>query len=426
MSRSAARQDAEIPRPAARPSSLRSVLIFWAGAVGIALVLLKYYSLVWRSYVRFNQLIDVCRLTFCDFATYYYPMGEAIFRTGQPVEGFVYSPFVAILFATFSPLRLSLAIIVWGMLQATFVILYIVLFRRLIGGSVLIQWLFVLLLLSSFPLLHTIKWGQVSLFSTVALLGALLFIERRQLPAGAGLLAFAVSFKFVPLLFVAPFAARRDRRALLWIVGALAVALVGVPVVFLGVGRTLDFYRALWVVYGGYGWAATSYNSQYFPHVLLRLAEISGANRLVFWLGQTVGIQAAAWLSILRGVAWIVVLGNLALVYLIQRAAGRRADLWSFAVLFLTIPFLLGTSWPVDLVYLPFVQALLASALFDARSGTLSGLASGRPEWSPSRGRKAALGLMLVASIVCSNVGLFNSFHNYLDYGSLGFVFWSD
>jgi hypothetical protein len=70
-------------------------------AAGIALILVAYYALTWRSFVN---TINAFEELFSDFVIYYYPMGEAIFRMGLPVEGFLYSPFIAILLAVFPPL----------------------------------------------------------------------------------------------------------------------------------------------------------------------------------------------------------------------------------------------------------------------------------------------------------------------------------
>ena len=82
------------------------IIWFAAGAIGIALLLFAYYACTWHSLSNFRAAIDTCAQSFCDFSTFYYPMGEAIFRTGLPVTGFVYSPFIAILLAGFLPLGL--------------------------------------------------------------------------------------------------------------------------------------------------------------------------------------------------------------------------------------------------------------------------------------------------------------------------------
>jgi len=148
---------------------------FATGAAGIALLLFVYHALTWRS---FTNSIDAFTELFCDFVIYYYPMGEAIFRTGLPVEGFLYSPFVAILLAVFPPLGPTASLVLWGILQVLFVFLYLLLFRRLVPAALPIQLLFVALALSSFPLLLNFIGGSVSVFMIVALLGLLVLNER--------------------------------------------------------------------------------------------------------------------------------------------------------------------------------------------------------------------------------------------------------
>jgi hypothetical protein len=147
---------------------------FAAGSAGIAVLLFGYHAFTWRS---FNNNIDFCPRLFCDFVDYYYPMGEAIFRTGLPVPGFLYSPFNAILLAVLPPLGLTASLVLWGGLQVLFVILYLLLFRRLVPAGLRLQLLFVALALSSFPLLLNFVGGSVSVFTIVALLGLLVVNE---------------------------------------------------------------------------------------------------------------------------------------------------------------------------------------------------------------------------------------------------------
>jgi len=83
----------------------------------------------------------------------------------------------------------------------------------------------------------------------------------------------------------------------------------------------------------------------------------------------------------------------------------------------LSIPFFLKTSWPVDLVYLPFGQALLAWKILEV-DATFS--------WKhPIPARKTAAFLLLV-SIVISNIFFFNLLGDRIIYGSAGFIFWAD
>ena len=91
-------------RQNAHASSHAHIMWFILSAALIALLLFAYYAITWRNAYNFRSAIDTCAQPFCDFATFYYPMGEAIFQTKLPLEGFVYSPFIAILLAVFPPL----------------------------------------------------------------------------------------------------------------------------------------------------------------------------------------------------------------------------------------------------------------------------------------------------------------------------------
>jgi len=387
------------------------------GAVLIALILFAYYFNTWRNAYNFRAAMDVCTKTFCDLANYYYPMGEAIFQTKLPIKGFVYSPFIAILFAVFPPFGFDASLLLWGILLAIFVVLYLFIFRQLIPARLSIQLLFVALVLSSFPLLHTLKWGQVSLFYTVSILGMLVLLERNRLAFAAALLAFAISFKFFPLIFILPFIFRRDFRFLLYVVIACGIFLIALPCLLLGIDGTWNFYSALLVSYRHFDWVLTSYNSQFFPHVMLRLAEGNGFNHALFRFTTSTDFNLEASLQILRGIAYSIAALNMGLVFLIQRARLPDANLWSVHILFLSVPFLLPTSWPVDLVYLPFAQALLVWKILEGDSAL---------SWKhPLPARKVA-SLLLLVSIVISNIIFFNLIGDRITYGSIGFIFWAD
>jgi len=400
------------------PAAARgSAFKFAQGAALIGLGLLLYYWLVWGTFGRFLTAIDVWGEPFPDFQRYYYPMGEAILRGVGPLDGFVYSPFAALLMAPFALLPQSAAVIVcWGILQVAAIIAYLWLFRRLVPAPLRLQWLFVVLALSSFPLLHTFKFGQMTVFATVALLLALLYAGKGNRPAAAGLLALAVSFKWHPAAFVTPFAARRDLRFLLWAAVAGLTLLLAIPALVLGLPRVVQFYGALRAAYADFDWVLTSYNTQYFPNVIIRLCEAAGL--------RIHPVLAGRLLSGLRGLAWLVVAANVALVVIVQRARLLHADLWSFHILFLNVPFLLGTSWPVDLVFLPFAQTLLVWALYD-RSARQAAQHASSGDHPSTAGDRTVL-LLALSSMALSNVVLFNIIGDRTVYGTLGLVFWAD
>jgi hypothetical protein len=241
----------------------------------------------------------------------------------------------------------------------------------------------------------------VSIFTTVAILGTLLLYERGQLVATAALFAFAVSFKFFPIIFLMPFVFRRDTRFLLFAVAACGIFLFLVPSTLLGVGDMLGFYSGLIDAYRNFDWIVTNYNSQHFPHVFIRLAE-------------TLGMNARTPLPILRWITYGIASINMGLVYLVQRARLRLANLWSFHIIFLSIPFFLKTSWPVDLVYIPFAQSLLAWQLLEVK-----GIAQGKQ--FPLN--HAVEKLLLLTSIVISNILFFNLIGDHFGYGFYGFIF---
>lgn len=390
---------------------------FIVGATLIVFILFAYYFYTWRNAYNFRAAIDVCTKPFCDLADYYYPMGETIFQTKLPIEGFVYSPFIAILLAVFPPFGFDASLLLWGILQAIFVILYLFAFRRLVPARLPIQLLFVALALSSFPLLHNLKWGQVGIFYTVSILGMLVFLERDRLVFAAALFAFAVSFKFFPLIFILPFIFRRDLRFLLYAGIACGTFLIAVPCLLLGVDGTLNFYSALLDQYRHFDWVMTSYNSQFFPHVILRLAKGNGFDYSIFRFASLADFNLEAFLQILRGIAYSIAVLNAGFVSCIQRARLPNANLWSIHILFLSIPFVLPTSWPVDLVYLPFGQALLVWKIL--RGDEALSLKQ------TIQARKVA-SLLLLASIVISNIIFFNLIGNRVVYGSVGLIFWAD
>lgn len=397
------------------------ILLFAAGSALIALLIFAYYAWTWRNPAAFRIAIDRCTELFCDFARYYYPMGETIFRTGLPVEGFVYSPFIAILLAMFPPLGLNTSLILWGVLQAASILLYFFLFRWLVPARLPVQLLFVALTLASFPLLHNLAWGQVGLFTTLSILGALVLYERGHRVAAAVLLVFGISFKFSPLIFLVPFVIRRDTRFLLVTAAACGVFLLLVPGTLLGVGGMARFYAALLESYRHFDWVVGSYNSQYFPHVIVRLVEAAGpaVYDYLVHLAKAAGRNVSDYLVLLRWIAYALMLASLGLIFLVQRARLRHANLWSFHILFLSIPFVHQTSWPVDLIYIPFAQTLLIWQLFYRETE-----ANSRKWTSPGR---VSAALFLITSIVISSSVFFNLYRgHFYYYGFYGFIFWAD
>ena len=180
----------------------------------------------------------------------------------------------------------------------------------------------------------------------MSILGALLFLERDRRAVAAALLAFAASFKFFPIIFLVPFIFRRDFRFLLYAALACGVLLVAVPCLLLGIGGTLNFYSALLDLYRHFDWVIANYNSQHFPHVLLRLLHAAG-------------FDASAHLPLLRWASYGIASSTWDLSSSFSALACPTPTCGVFTSSSSPSPSFLTTSWPVDLVYLPFGQALL-------------------------------------------------------------------
>jgi uncharacterized membrane protein len=381
------------------------LLWFVLGSLGIAALIFAYIAYTWRALPLFQTAIDTCSRPFCDFTTFYYPMGKTALLSGKLVKGFMYSPFIAILLSLFSPLAINTAILFWGALQAGGIALYLLIFRWLVPAGLRFQFLFVCIALTSFPLWHNLSWGQVGIFTTVAVLGMLVLLERGRRLSAAALFGFAASFKFFPLIFIAPLICRRNLNFLLLAVLACVAFFVIVPGILMGPGETLAYYQSLLDSFRASEWVVTNYNSQHFPHVILRILD-------------ALGFAARPYLPLFSILSFSIAGFNLVLAYLVQHTRLPHAHLWSLHLLFLSIPFFLKTSWPVDLVYISFAQALLAWQIMENEVP--------KPGARRKKLRTGILLALLAMSVGLSNIISFNFIGNYMAYGFIGFIFWAD
>jgi hypothetical protein len=134
------------------------------------------------------------------------------------------------------------------------------------------------------------------------------------------------------------------------------------------------------------------------------------------------GFDVQVHIPLLALISYGIAAANTGLIFLIQRARLHYADLWSFQLIFLTIPFILKTSWPHDFVFLPFTQALMVWWLLDREKVD----AKNDTKEKHSHVRSTVPLVLLLFSIVFSNIVFFNLFGNFTLYGFLGFLFWAN
>ncbi len=328
------------------------------GALAIAIVLI-YYALYWQSVRNFVISIDQCDVLFCDFFRHFYQMGREIFVSNQPIQGFFYSPFAAILFSWTALLTTRSALVVWGLFQAAVIALYYIIpMIDLFGRSRIYPLVYSFIFITSLPLLHNLKWGQISVFITLLVLAALSLHAQGYKVPSAILLAAAISIKYYPAIFLVYFIFRRDFRYLANCLAACLVFMLILPSILLGFDHTVEFYRLASQATGqaAAGWMENDLNSQYIAHVFGRLFLSSA--------------QEFSW-PLTRLLGYLVSGVNIALLGMLVVRGVQKSSYWAWSLLFTTLPFWLTTAWPHYFVYLPVAQIFVLMLI---RAASIAGL----------------------------------------------------
>lgn len=377
----------------------------WWPAVAIvaavALLAVAYYRAVWGAVPALVEALDHCRELYCDFTRQYYPTGRDVLTTGQPSRGYYYSSFFALLLTPWGRLGPEAAAVWWSLAQLAGIGLLLVPAADFYRRSPAAFALYIALLAFSMPLLHNLKWGQVSTLVTGAAFVSLSLSRRGRWPAAAVVLALAAAVKYYVAVVLITHLARRDWRFLAGFAVAFVALWLVVPTLVLGVDGNLAFYATVRerVAHAVTSWMSTDINAQYMPSVIGRWLS-AGPGR-AFWRVLGYAIFAANALAVAR---------------LARRDTPRAAE-WSFALLFLSLPFAIETSWPHYFVYLPFAQTLAALAL---------------TERAPYIKERATAGLraaywggwgLLLASVVLASMPFFQWIGRWQDYSRPGYLF---
>lgn len=316
-------------------------------AVAVALVAL-FHLTAWGSYADFSASIDFNRGALEDFMGPYYTTAGNVLAGDGPARGFYYSPFFALLLAPLGSLEPGPASWIWLAIEflatAALVLLPLALVRPRTSRG-LAAYLCAAGL--SFPLVHNLHWGQVSVPLTAAMLAALVAWQRGRRRTSSWVLAVPVAIKFYPALVLAHFVLREEWRH---VARTLAIAVLlgaALPTVVLGPAETWEFYRAVGAglreAQGG-GWGDAP-SKQHAPAVLARLLGVEGR-----------GAYAA-----LQGLSYAAALGALVLARRVGREPGAAGAPTAWAVLLCAFPLVLSPCWPHYFAWLPFAQLCVAS-----------------------------------------------------------------
>jgi alpha-1,2-mannosyltransferase len=371
-------------------------LVLWGVVVAVAAFLL--YWILWPSVGAFVTGVDHCDLLFCDFVRFYYPMSQRILEPGvdHPMVGYYYSAFFAIALSPLGALGLDQAVAAWGAIQAL-----------AIAALIWLQWdaiprrdprlilLSLALTLTSIPVIHNFKWGQISVLIVVLVLAAAK-AHRQGLSLLAGaVLGLAVCLKYYPAVFALYFLVKRDFRALAAFAVVAALLYVAGPAALMGPADWYHFERAVQAAVAGTNWTFDP-NSQYLASVLRRLLGLGARSAIptvAVWIGAAVGLASAV------------------ILWRRSKTVERAGPLASLGLLFLATPFVVETSWPHYFAFLPLCQLAAVEARRDVAG----------PRWIEAAW-VAAAGL----SIALSNLLLYALFSTWRSYSGSSCVFYAD
>lgn len=257
------------------------------------------------------------------------------------------------------------------------------------------------MILTAVPILHNFKWGQISVFITVCILGSWYFYENgRKIPA-ALLLALAVAIKYYAAFFLIYFIFKKEWKLNLTFAIATLCFLLLIPVLLLGVETNVRFFQIVGeqVNQARSTWMLEDINSQYFPNVVKKWSQLLTITPPARILWQGVGYT-------------VVGINLLLIVKLIwQKTADESQQV--FSLLFLSLAFLVETSWPHYFVYLPFCQLVaLQSIQAKTNQSKLPGF--------------ILVHFLLLLSIFLSNIFYFNLFPQWQTYSTYSLLFLSN
>jgi hypothetical protein len=396
-----------------------------AGLVAAAFI---YYWVIWRSWHNFVGGLDDTPVLFCDFVRHYYTTARQILTTATPSPGYYYSTFFAIILIPFGRLSEDAAVWLWGATQIlTAVLLAALAGRHLLARGRDCYGLHLLLFLLCLPVLSNFKWGQVSLLMVLCAAAALYSYQANRKVMAGVVLALGAAIKYYPGLFIIYFLFKRDVRVVASFAIAVALFSVGVPWAVLGADRSHEFqYGVNRTVGAARDVLFRDINSQYFANVIyrqtqrgakevspLQLPDPGKKNTLGLFFdalkGQLPGRPGPLFYRLRYTGYGLFAFNLLALAFLIRARPRDEAPL-AFALLFLSLPLIVETSWPHYFVYLPLCQVILYAAVRDG----------------PRLWAKVLAIPLLAASMVLSSTVFFHILGDWRVYSRYGMLFAAD
>lgn len=397
---------------------MRRGRIFLSQIVVLALCVLLLRT-QWKTPYDFVLAIDHGDVLFGDFVFHYYPTVHFNRHVGPPAGGFFYPAGFAALIAPLGLFELETAMILWAMLLLGCILFLATRVVQEVASNPTLAVLGTILTVTSVPVLHDLKWGQVSLPILACASGAILLRARGRIWAAAALIGVCAGIKGYPLVLLVWFFVKGDYK--LGVRGAFACffTLVILPASVLGPAHALEFQTVSSnAVLGASDGVLRDFNSQYGPVVIARAIYGLGAwDRVGFWA------EYASLLACLAILAIIAALGVVAARSSSPTLAKRR-DWIGLVLVFSSVPFWLKTSWTHYFVHLPLAHTLLTGLLLD-RNTPLRSTAS--PDLGATR--SLALILFVAPSVFLASLAGLASYadrEGWLFYASDGSLFFAN
>lgn len=328
------------------------------------LLLVVPWVLYGKEYpIQLIQELDHCPELGCDFVRHYLPQAEsARFRLPEMDNGWFYPPLLAIVLIPFTFSKN--AALLWTIVNVCGVIVLIRLIRT---RDTMVPIVFTVALCStSLPILHAIKWGQVSIWLTLLLCMSLFpsGIEVSELSVSesdkegderkwpAWLLGLAASIKIYPMVFLLiPLLQKR----IAWVLHCvLAMMILGIFLPWLWLGA--DMWQYLYAIQRGqlavYDMGTIAGGQALSPtlHRWFVSGEFIGVSGNGVW-SATALILEAAWLkpTLMMGLVAL-------LVKVVWSLRSNRMDIAKIFILLIAIHLLLQPGWVHYFCWLPLAQ----------------------------------------------------------------------
>ncbi|MDD3001336.1 MAG: glycosyltransferase family 87 protein [Candidatus Riflebacteria bacterium] len=352
----------------------------------LALALLNLYPGGLRKMVAST---DKSAVLYEDFIGYYYPASIGIFTDNPILEGFFYTPTCALLISCLTTSDIQESLQYWHAFQL--LTLFLLIFVPAIYLAKKTQkmsayYLYIAMIMLSFPVYHNLNWGQISIFITFCAFYSVFLFEKKHEWLSALFLTVAILCKYYAAIVLIYYLAKKQYRYLTKVLVILIVLGLILPIYILGFDKTILIFKAVFdeISYAS-DWVTYSINSHYLPNTIIRLTgiEASGAAR---------GILSILSLSICFAFFY---------KYFKQKKDNDFCPVRAAAT-FLLIPLFFNTSWPHYFVYLPF---LIVATFFKTDS-------------------KIAKTTLFIVAIL--QTPLIFAAKNYVFYGFYAFLLWAN